>query len=307
MSFILKIAKWTQPDFYALAKDSNKIQMLTLTFSHFVEIARICLCLQKIDFQEHGYVPGQHVLPVLAARSGNNGNYYTSDSSYVRGVDAADIPAEKEQRRARKSRMTAVPFAILPSGQVLNDSWSIAEYSGLPRIDDDFKSLLDNKLGPLTRQLAYSFILHPRNKNIWDGLCTEHQSIWWKMIWWLVASSNILKLMTKLFRPMDVDAVGKCRDELKQVVSQCDHIISNKKTRYLGGDAPGIADVALCSLYAPLISPPNYCQGKYYKWFSLAENQDPALKVEMEYWKSTITGKYCLEFYEELRVSQQYV
>lgn len=208
MSWLIpKIAHWTQPNFYALANNQGKIQLLTLGFSHYVEIARWSLQLKGIKFVEHAYVPGQHILPVLAARVCGEA-LLLSDSSYVTPVGDRKKGVEdtsKEAKRAKSSRSTAVPLAIIPnSKEALADSWSIAKYSGLAPIENDFKILLDTKLGPLSRQLAYSYIL--KQKSWFSELCSVNQPWWWRMLWGLFVGGYVLKLLEKIFRPYDIDA-----------------------------------------------------------------------------------------------------
>ena len=303
MSWLIpKIAYWTQPNFLALANSRGKIQLLTLGFSHYVELARWSLQLKGIKFDEHAYVPGQHILPVLAARVCGEAALL-SDSSYVKPVGdrkKADEDPSKEAKRANSSRSTAVPLAIIPnSKEALADSWSIAKYSGLAAIDDDFKILLDTKLGPLSRQLAYAYIL--KQKSWFSELCSENQPWWWRMLWNLFVGGHVLKLLEKIFRPNDIDAVNKCRSDLKDVVSQCDDILKSRKGKFLAGDSLGVADIALCSLVAPMVMPDGYANGMYFKNFQKLMDMDENLRNEIEYWRKTETGIYTLKIYNDYR------
>ena len=84
----------------------------------------------KVHFEEHGYAPGQHVLPVLSMRVGHRDKKHLSSSSRIVAVQThsdeasehllgKDVIAEKKKKE--KLGATAVPLAILPSGNVLRD------------------------------------------------------------------------------------------------------------------------------------------------------------------------------------------
>jgi hypothetical protein len=191
---------------------------------------------------------------------------------------------------------------MLPNGEYLADSWSICAYSGLKTIEDpSLQALLDDKIGPLARQLAYSFILKPSNKNIWQGLCTNGRHWFWRLLWWLGLGSFVSRTMTKYFKPNDIDVVSKCREDLKAAVAELDAIISTRKGKFISGDTIGVADVAAAALLAPVVLPRLYCKGEYNKWFDLIEQQDPMLAAEAVYWRGTNSGAFCLELYEKFR------
>lgn len=87
----------------------------------------------KVHFEEHGYAPGQHVLPVLSIRVGHSDKKHLSNSSRIVAVQTPgdeasesllrkDVIAEKKNKA--KPAATAVPLAILPSGNVLRDRCS---------------------------------------------------------------------------------------------------------------------------------------------------------------------------------------
>jgi hypothetical protein len=73
--------------------------------------------------------------------------------------------------------------AACPDGNLWKGSWEIATKTGRPDIDPSLKSLLDEEVGPLTRQLAYTYILLPRNDNILNQLFTFRTG-------WLVVSKR---------------------------------------------------------------------------------------------------------------------
>lgn len=120
------------------------------------------------------------------------GKKHVSSSSKVEKVsDAkASVQESEKKKKANNSNLTAVPVGILPDGTYLLDSWEVAAYSGLPPIDNDLKTLLDNDLGPLTRQLAYSYLFKPANDKVIDNLFTSQSGYMWKFLWWLFVGKS---------------------------------------------------------------------------------------------------------------------
>ena len=175
----LSLVKLTQTDFVRKAKSSNKAQLLVIPYSHFCELAIWSLQIAEIDCEIHGYAPGQHLLPVLALRKGGSSQHLAS-SSHVQPVqkESSSVSAKEEGGGA-----TSVPVLVMPDGRVLTDSWEIVKECRMSPIDASIQSSFDTELGPLTRQLAYSYLLKPANANVWKGLCTDGYSATWRCVW----------------------------------------------------------------------------------------------------------------------------
>ena len=128
MSWIVYFSKLVSPNFQALAKDSNAIQIVTIGFSHYCELAIWSLKLKGIPFKEHSYAPVQHIFAAIALRMGGNKKHFSGSSRVCEVVDPK-LSAEqnaakttKEIRNDARARSTAVPVAILPDGSVWKDS-----------------------------------------------------------------------------------------------------------------------------------------------------------------------------------------
>jgi hypothetical protein len=191
---------------------------------------------------------------------------------------------------------------VLPDGRVLTDSWSIAREAGLPAMDEKFMHLYDTRLGPLVRQYAYSFILRPSNRNVWNGLCTTGSGWFWRILWWLGAGDRVTKLMSKIFASSSESAFAECRAELVSLFDTIAPRIKARKGRFLGGDSIGLEDIALASLAGPMVWPANYCGGAYAKWMGLLEAQDAELRRDLAYWRGTEVGAYVMRLYTEHRL-----
>jgi glutathione S-transferase len=114
-------------------------QLISISFSHYCEVARFALTRAGIPFREARYLPFFHMLPAALA---------------LRGVPAA---ADKT------SSARSTPILRCPDGQVVHNSVDILRYA-LPDlfeadgVDEDLTYLHD-KLGPHTRRLAYGGLL----------------------------------------------------------------------------------------------------------------------------------------------------
>ena len=334
---MIKVARWSQYNFYDRAKTSGKGQFLGISYSHFVEFARWSLKLggQQVPFEEHGYAPGQHILPVLnfrmngpskvigstSATSDLNGNIITTSKSnspnpisdYSDNSD--NLVSKKLSREEIKKRSTAVPCLVLPNGKVYADSWSIANNaSGLDPMPPtttctststiiDLHTLYDQRLGPDTRQYVYKYLLKPSNANIWNAMLTDSSfGYFWKFLWWL-GGTKITNLLIETFKSNDTIALAACKSRLLLTLNDIAVTrLQHRTTKYINGDYMTVEDVALCALVAPICLPPLYCEGKYKRYFDAAEAQDSSFHEELEEFRATEVGRYCLQCYAEHRM-----
>lgn len=170
-------------------------------------------------------------------------------------------------------------------------------------MDEKTMQLYDKELGPLARHYAYSFILKPSNRNVWNGLCTMGSGWIWRLIWWLGGGDRVTKIMTRIFAPSSAPALAECRGRLVSLFDALAPRVRARRGRFLGGDAVGLEDVALAALAAPVVLPRYYCGGAYAKWFGLLEAQDAALREELAYWRGTEVGAYVMGLYAEHRLA----
>jgi hypothetical protein len=195
----------------------------------------------------------------------------------------------------------AVPVAVCPDGNLWKGSGEIATMTGLSDIDPSLKSLLDEEVGPLSRQLAYTYILLPRNDNIWNQLFTFKTGWLWGVLWWARLNKFLKEPMIKTIRPHQPEAVTECRTKFEAAVRQLDMIILNKKTHFLGGSSIGVADIAVASLMAPMINPRMYRGGKYAHIFEQLLAQDTEMREEVDRLRATPAGAYVMELYDKHR------
>ena len=104
---LLRLARWTQPDFCNLAADRGRAQLLTIPYSHFCELGAWSLRAASIQFDEHAFAPGLHVLPMLSLRVAG-AEKRLSSSSAVTAVESVGA-APTSRRPYKPHHATAVP------------------------------------------------------------------------------------------------------------------------------------------------------------------------------------------------------
>lgn len=309
MSWLVFFAKLFMPNYGRLAKKTQRVQLVTIGFSHYCELAVWCLKVRGIPYDEHSYAPAQHVLAALALRISNKAERYISTSSRTTEVvlpnmspEALAAKAAREAKIDKGRRSTAVPGAICPEAKVWIDSWDIASKTGLPDIDPTLKKLLDERVGIFTRQLAYHHMLIDRNRNLWDMLMSIVVSGWlWKLLWWLFLGDYTRKVLTDMMKPNHPEAVAACKANLHTALTELDAIISAKRTPFLSGDKIGVADIAVASLMAPVVWPENYYDGKFQGVIRALLLQDEEVRGEVEKMRATPTGRFVMEMYAKHR------
>jgi glutathione S-transferase len=285
-------------NFYDKARSSDRAQLVTIAISHYCEFAQWTLERgSKIIFETYACSPGEHVLPTLSIRlpSDRNRKKQLHSSSRI-------VPVGAEARERKEGGATSVPVLVLPSGEVLNDSWEIAKRSGLKDIDDEeLKQLLDVDVGVGTRHIVYSYLLTPAGRPYFDRLCLHGHGWLFSMIWWMFLGSALFGRMIQTFQPENVEHTRKVREKLQAAVNSLDKRLEEKKTKYFAGDTPGVADYAIASLLAPVLCPKLYVAGTYYQHFAEFEASNPAFKKELDHWRATAIGRFSLELYESHR------
>jgi Glutathione S-transferase, C-terminal domain len=298
MSWLVSIAQWTQPDFLALAAKHNRIQLLTIPYSHYVELARWTLQYSRVPFDEHKYAPLQHIFPILACRVHKGRRYYPSTTKMKIIRDNTDPSVKTEHSGA-----TNVPVCTTPAGEVLVDSWSISERSGLKKCPSELQTLLDEELGPLVRHIVYCYILKTSNSNVWNGLANHKKGYLWKTLWWIGVGSLVTNKLKADFPPDNEELFNYARDKLRITMEKLGDYLRKSGGSYMLGNEVTVADIAVASLVAAVVNPELYAEGEYLQYFLLLEAQDKAYAAEVTYWRDTDIGKHCLFMYKQHRMT----
>ena len=201
-------ARLVSGDFKEISRKQQRPQMVTIPFSHYVEFARWSLLYARVQFDEHPFTPGDHILPTLSVRLADK-------QKAAKGSDGDE-----------KENLTLVPLVVLPEGEVLNDSWTIAQrLSGMGGIDLELKEFLNQQWGPQTRAFAYSFLLKKGNSQTWKDLITSVGG-WWLQIKFFLFYDSILRCdgggrlcaMTERFLSLPSNGAGIISDHSDQTI-----------------------------------------------------------------------------------------
>jgi glutathione S-transferase len=300
---ILSIAKWTQRDFTRDAAISGKAQLLTISYSHYCEMARLGLDLMEMEYEEHGYAAGQHVLPLLKARVCGQ-EKIISTSSNVTTAHEATNPVnfdEDGQPKKKAGSRTGTPLLIMPDGNTYSDSWDILNSTGLKPIEERYKPLYDMYVGPLSRQVIYKFLMKQSNKNSWDKLMTEEgHGAMWSFLWNLGVGSRLTPFLGGTFAVEDDEAFQLAITRLRTAFDTITETrLKQSKGKYINGNEISAEDIALVALVSPVVSPPEFCKGRFrYILEELFDSDAEARAIRTEFREREV-GKYCLDFYKE--------
>jgi len=198
---------------------------------------------------------------------------------------------------------------ITPTGKVFVDSWDIAaSCSSLVQIDDgkegeDIKHLLDAELGPAVRALAYCFLFKPQTLPLFNKMCTEGRHIFFRAIWCCGFGNFLIKRMVKIFKTDQPSTMSATEAQTQAALDKFVAILAAKKTKYLAGDEPGVADFFAASLIAVVVNPDTYGgrNPTMKKFVEEQEQLDPEYKAHIQKWRLHPAGQYCLELYRTHR------
>jgi len=311
-SWIVFVARLLSPDFRQLSREVNRVQLITISFSHYCELARWALDWCGVAYDEYGAAPLQHVFPTLSIRIGKQGSHLSSSSRTTEvalpGLSPEELDSKKkrDEKTDKAARVAAVPVAVAPDGVIWLDSWDIAERSGMKGIDPQLKLLLDHDVGPLSRQFAYYFVLKESNSNVWNALCTTNRHWIWKLLWWLGLSGFLKRRLLGVMKTDNAEAFRTCKEQLERAMARLDEIVvARSKERHIDLIPPvdliDIGDLAIASLVAPLVNPPLYCNGIFEFAFDLLMRQDGDMRQEVLRWRGSTAGRFAMGLYQSYR------
>jgi glutathione S-transferase len=209
-------------------------KLISIAISHYNEKARWGLDRFAVPYQESGYMPLFHMLPVAwATRSGSDA-----------GQD-------------RVSSRFSTPVLIRPEGEPICDSSRILRYLDARYRGDrtslyagpkseELEAHLHDSLGAHSRRLAYFYLLD-------DPKLTA-----------TLARNNVGRLQTELFRVMlplgrralkrslkiDPERAARSRDKVLESFARIDEVLSDSRP-YLGGDVFSALDISFACMAVP--------------------------------------------------------
>jgi glutathione S-transferase len=290
--------KWLAQTFYDFPADARREgpQLVTISYSHYNELSRWSLERGGVTFTEHGYAPGQHILPALSIRVPSSGARHLSTSSSMTGS---------------KPSPTSLPALVLPDGTVLKDSWEIAASTALAPIPPALQEVLDRELGVAARKLAYCILLKPQHAGRFAQMCTEGRHWGWRLLWHCGLGAGLRGELEKAFRPKDAAGLEACIAQLDALMAPTGVLAGALASAraagqpFLGGAALGQADIALCAIAALLVLPEEYggASRPMAPHFAYLMAKDEQMRPLVERWRRTEVGAFVLDVYKQHRIA----
>ena len=146
----------------------------------------------------------------------------------------AQTSSVRKKEGGGRGNPTGVPVLALPNGEVLVDSWSIANHS-LPNsameVGTERHKFYDTELGPDTRSLAYHLIFNnSATKKLFNKLCTLPRfGGFWSFLWRMGVGSKLSDIMSKSFKTRDLLYRSKLQESIKRHFGKMSDIVDNRK------------------------------------------------------------------------------
>lgn len=205
------------------------VHLYTFVISHFSEKVRFALDVAGVAYEEHALLPGAHV-PTIR----------------------------------RLARGTTVPV-LVHEGAVLQGSGEILDYaesnlgasltSPEPETaarEKHLEALADHAFGRGVQTIFYDALLRDRRTMV--GLWAQGGPRAIRALYTVV-----FPLMASRIRSsygVTKAGVVEAKDRFRRAMDETDRALEGRA--YLGGDAPGRADITLAALLAPVFSPPEH-------------------------------------------------
>lgn len=225
--------------------------LVTIPYSHYVEIARWSLEASREPFWELKIPCGPHMLFVPPWRCLFRGGLSSSGS--VPGGSSTDhVPVFR--------RAMGVPALCTREGTCVSESWQVLERAGFA-VEDAFKKVLDDELGPDVRLLFYHYVFQV------DGLYRRVQacSSWSPamMLFDLMEAVVGTSELQKALGSNDMARVDKAEADMRAMFAKVSQTLEGAP--YLGAGSGarefGGADLAFSALVGLLVCAPQYSAG----------------------------------------------
>jgi glutathione S-transferase len=243
-------------------------RLITIPFSHYCEKARWAADYVGFAYEEDGYIPGQHILPMRLAGGKTVPVLVTDGGTYA---DSTDILAFLD--------------TVAPADRKLYPADAAARAEVMA-----FEKTCSEDLGVATRLNAYFHGLGdvPALIRRVGPSLTGGQRIAMRMVMPLVG-----KLIRKKYRVSEKNAAA-AREIAARVFADADARLS--RMPYLSGERFGAADITFASLAAPALSPPGHPS-----FDADVTALSPEVRALVEKYRATTSGAHVLKLYREHR------
>ena len=207
------------------------LKLYTFNLSHFAEKARWALDYEGIPYEEKVLLPGPHQFVTRRIAGRTSVPVLDHDGRYVQGSGAIiDYVAD----HLGGSRLTS-PDKTARSKAL------------------ELEKMLDQAFGRGVQQVLYSALLKDR-KTVID-LWSSGGPIWARGFY-AIAFPAIASAVKRMYKTTDVEGVARAKQRFATTFDDLDNVLGTR--RYLGGDAPNRADIALAALLAPVCRVPEH-------------------------------------------------
>jgi len=181
-------------------------------------------------------------------------------------------------------------------------------------IPKEIQALLDTKVGPQTRCLAYSHVLQEgKGEAAFSAWLQAANHTGWYQRYALSFNVFRTKLSHGMYNSMvkNPEFAMKQREVLHKAVSRLDKMLESKEGSKVfftsdaegGGRRPTLAAIALAALMYPVTCPPEINQVIYGKTIIPFKSLPKGYQQEIAHWRSTRCGKLSLDLYKKYRLS----
>lgn len=243
-------------------------RLITFRISHYCEKVR--WALDRIDFP---YIEECHLPPLHRLKTNRLGG--------------SSVPVLVTETEILKDSADILKYldSVAPSHLKL--------YPDSPKLRHEVEALESqfNRIGILTRQWAYFYVL--QNRSLMKQLWCEEIPTWEKLLFPVLfpLTRRVVYSNYNVHRESALAAYRRTEQIFKEVSDR----LSDGRN-YLVGDCFSAADLAFASLSAPGVVPPEY-GGLFPKLNQLPDEMLEQIQILRE----TIAGKYALRLYQEER------
>lgn len=255
------------------------MRLHTIVFSHYNDKARWALQHFGVPYDERGYLPMFHMLPVLWATRGRLG------------------------KRDRVSSRMSTPLLVTDAGERLHDSSLIARWAsdtyGEPattlypeeHLEEilAFEARMHDEVGPHTRRIAYGVVFdHP---HLFHELVRRNVGAVQRVMFSAIAWAT-LPLMR---RGLGIDGAAVARSIAKVEAAQAWVSERVAGRRFVFGDRFTAADLSLATMFAPVVLPTP--EEGYGAWLPTVQDVPDERRALCERLRASPTGQHALAMY----------
>lgn len=243
------------------------LRVISVPASPYCELARWTMDRRGIAYIEQGHVPGFHIFWTRRAGGGADVPVTVTPEGTLR--NARELVQHVDARTPRELR-------LLPAEQ--------------PEAVELFDYAYDT-IGIAVRAWAYAYMLPVRASTlrVWATNVTAPERLLVRPLYPLLA-----RTVGRTLR-LDADTIPRCRAEIDAGFERLDALLADGR-RYLAGGRLTGADLALASLTAPALLPPQY-RGPQQTW----DEMPPAMREDIERWRTRPTARFVYRLYQEER------